>query len=107
MFNILKTNGNLNFVFIVNCKKDHDSLKEINENLIKDLKIHQGNNVHLGTVDLKLSNIQIISITSFHIHHKQLFNYHPIITIIQFLLSLMDFLLYIIANSLTFEGISK
>lgn len=33
-----KTNGNLNFVSIVNCKKDHDSLKEINENLIKDLK---------------------------------------------------------------------
>lgn len=62
VFSILKTNGNLNFVFIVNCKKDHDSLKEINENLIKDLKIHQGNNVHLGTVDLKLSNIQIISI---------------------------------------------
>lgn len=38
VFSILKTNGNLNFVYIVNCKKDHDSLKEINENLIKDLK---------------------------------------------------------------------
>lgn len=40
LFNILKINGNLNFVFIVNCKKDYDLLKEINENLIKDFKIY-------------------------------------------------------------------
>lgn len=93
-----KTNGNMHSVFIIKCNKGHDPLKEIIENLIKDLKIIR--EIMFISVQWSLNCWRELKYSNnfnnfFHIHHEQLTPPLPKKKItIKFLLSLMGFLLY-------------